>query len=265
MESIVSTNQSINKYYDMYRDSEVVFTKDTIKVLRLDLRQIYIKCAGNQWPCLINSTSFQMVKVILSTTGGAYTEITKKDAPPINVRFCFVGDDGNPVFFFVTCKMIESVAAGKDLSLVTLGFTARPPDDLIMKLGTLLDTNHNYELHKDERVTLNDAAMKALGIAKKETTVFISEVPRRCILWDMGFTGAKVLIMGLSKFLVGKECLLRFEFAQNDEPIDVKGSIETAESLEGRNDICQTQIKFTDDVPYDYKVKMSAYIGGAKK
>lgn len=266
MESIVSTNQSLNKYYDLYRDSEVVFTKDIVKLLRLDLRQIYIKCAGNQWPCLINSTSFQMVKVILSTSGGAYQEVTKKDAPPINVRFCFVDDNGNPLFFFVTCKLMETAEAGKDLSLVTLSFTQRPPDDLILKLGTLLDANHSYSLHKDERITLNDNSLKIIGIEKKETTVYISGVPRRCILWDMGFSGAKVLIMGLAKFLVNKECALRFEFQEPDETLDVKGVIVTAEGLEGRSDICQTQIKYNEaEIPFTYKVRINNYLSNSKK
>lgn len=260
MESIVSTNQSIQKYYDLYRDSEVVFTKDIIRLLRLDVRQVYVKCAGNQWPCLINSTSFQMVKIILSTSGGAYKEIIKKDAPPINVRFCFVADDGTPVFFFVICRVLEVVEAGKDLSLVTLTFTARPPDDLIMKLGTLLDANHGFEQNKDKRILINDESLKALGIERKETTVFISEVPRRCILWDTGFAGARVLIMGLAKFLSNKECALRFEFTDPDETIDVKGLISQAEPLEGRADICQTQIAFNEsDIPFTYKVRINNY------
>ena len=60
----IATNQQINNYYDLYRENEIVFTKDILRSLRVDPRQIYVKCSGAQWPCIINSTSFQMAKII---------------------------------------------------------------------------------------------------------------------------------------------------------------------------------------------------------
>ena len=86
----IATNQQINNYYDLYRENEIVFTKDILRSLRVDPRQIYVKCAGAQWPCIINSTSFQMAKIIIGTSGGAFRQITHKDAPPVNLCFCFI-------------------------------------------------------------------------------------------------------------------------------------------------------------------------------
>ena len=97
----IAVNQIINRYYDLYRENEIIFTKDIIRYLKIDLRQIYVKCAGAQWPCIINSTSFQMTKIIIGTAGGAFQQITKKDAPPVNIRYCFIEDDGHPIYFFL--------------------------------------------------------------------------------------------------------------------------------------------------------------------
>lgn len=268
MGSLVSTNQSINKYYDLYRDSEVVFTKDIIRLLRIDLRQVYVKCGGNQWPCLINSTSFQMAKVILGTTGGAYQEITKKDAPPVNLRFCFVGDDGNPIYFFVTCHTteVQQYDEGKGLAIVTLSFTQRPPDDLIFKLGTLIDVNHSFAERKDVRVPINEASLKSLGLEKKEMTANIQNVPRNCILWDIGFAGIKILVMGIANFLKDKDCVLKFEFIDPDEDIEVKGKILSAEPFEGRKDICQVEVQFIEEeIPFLYKVRINNHFTNQKK
>lgn len=268
MSSIISANQSINKYYDLYRDSEVVFTKDIIRLLKIDLRQICVKCAGNQWPCLINSTSFQMVKIILGTNSGAYTQITNKDAPPISVRFCFINEDGNPLLFFVNCKAIEvqMYDSSKELAIVTLSFTQRPPDDLILKLGTLLDANNAFLNRKDERVTINEATQKLLGLEKKEMIVTIQGVPRRCILWDISFGGAKILMMGLANFLKGKDCVLRFTFIDPDETVDVSGKVMMATPLQERKDICQLGLKFDEDkIPYIYKIRLNNFLTANKK
>lgn len=40
----IATSQQIQKYYDQYRDTEITFTKDIIRAIGLDPRQIYIKC-----------------------------------------------------------------------------------------------------------------------------------------------------------------------------------------------------------------------------
>ena len=58
----ISVNQLVKKYYDLYRENEITFSKETIRTLRMNPRQIYVKCDGGQWPCIINSASFQMAK-----------------------------------------------------------------------------------------------------------------------------------------------------------------------------------------------------------
>lgn len=43
----ITTNQQINEYYNKYRENEIIFSKDIMRFLRLDPRQIYVKCAGS--------------------------------------------------------------------------------------------------------------------------------------------------------------------------------------------------------------------------
>lgn len=264
----VSTNQLINKYYDLYRENEITFTKDIIRSLKVDLRQIYVKCAGSQWPCIINSTSFQKAKIILGTQGGAYQLITKKDAPPVSVRYCFLDDDSRPMYFFVTAHVTEVTpyAGSSDLAIITLTFVQRPPDDLIMRLGTLLDANFSFLNRKDERISINENSQRLLHLGKKETLIFIQGVPRRCILWDISFSGAKVVIMGIASFLKGKDCVLRFMFSEPDEVVDVKGVAVAANPLEGRKDIVSIGIQYDNDmVPLAYKVRINEYLSTNKK
>lgn len=264
----IATNQVINNYYDLYRENEIVFTKDILRSLKIDPRQLYVKCAGSQWPCIINSTSFQMAKIIIGTAGGAFQQITKKDAPPVNLRYCFIEQNGQPMIFFVSCRVtdVTPYMNSKELAIVTLTFTQRPPDDLIYKLGTLIAANEGFVQRKEDRIAINDNTIRKLGIDKKETIIFIQNVPRRCILWNISFSGSKVILMGVPKFLENKACIIRFLFSEPNEVVDIKGMIVKAEAIDNRKDLVSVGIKYDEDqVPLAYKIRINDYLSLNRK
>lgn len=264
----ITTNQQINEYYNKYRENEIIFSKDIMRFLRLDPRQIYVKCAGSQWPCIINSTSFQQAKIIIGTNGGAFHQITKKDAPPVNLRFCFIESDNQPLIFFVTCRVtdVTPYMNSKELAILTLSFTQRPPDDLIYKIGSLIDASQGFIYRKEERIVLNEDTKRLLGINKKESIVYIQSVPRRCILWNLSFTGSKIVVLGVPKFLENKDCIIRLLFSDPTEIIDVKGTIVSAKTVEGRQDLVEAGIKFDENqVPLAYKMRINDFLSNRRK
>lgn len=264
----ITTNQQINEYYNKYRENEIIFSKDIMRFLRLDPRQIYVKCAGSQWPCIINSTSFQQAKIIIGTNGGAFHQITKKDAPPVNLRFCFIESDNQPLIFFVTCRVtdVTPYMNSKELAILTLSFTQRPPDDLIYKIGSLIDANQGFIYRKEERIVLNEDTKRLLGINKKESIVYIQSVPRRCIIWNLSFTGAKIIVLGVPKFLENKDCIIRLLFSDPTEIIDVKGTIVSVKTVEGRQDLVEAGIKFDENqVPLAYKMRINDFLSNRRK
>lgn len=259
----IATNQQISNYYDFYRDKEIIFSKDILRSLRIDPRQIYIKCNGAQWPCIINSTSFQMAKIILGTKGGAFAQITKKDAPPASLRFCFIEPDNEPLSFFIAGKVTEVTPYmnSQELAIITLTYTQRPPDDLILKLGTLIEANINFVQRREERIIINEDSKHRLNIDREESIIYIQNVPRRCILRDLSFSGAKVILLGLSKFICGKNAIIRIQFSDPIETIDIKGTVVSADLIEGRQDIVAASIKFDENqVPLSYKIHINNYV-----
>ena len=264
----ITTNQQINEYYNKYRENEIIFSKDIMRFLRLDPRQIYVKCAGSQWPCIINSTSFQQAKIIIGTNGGAFQQITRKDAPPVNLRFCFIESDNQPLIFFVTCRVtdVTPYMNSKELAILTLSFTQRPPDDLIYTIGSLIDANQGFIYRKEERIVLNEDTKRLLGINKKESIVYIQSVPRRCILWNLSFTGSKIVVLGVPKFLENKDCIIRLLFSDPTEIIDVKGTIVSVKTVEGRQDLVEAGIKFDENqVPLAYKMRINDFLSNRRK
>lgn len=262
------SSQLISRYYDIYRDKEITFTKETLHYLRIDPRQIYIKCAGGQWPCIINSTSFQLSKIILGVGSGAIAEIKKNPNMPVQIRYCFIQDDNTPLSFFVTghVTQISPFKGTNELVIITISFTQQPPDDLILRMGQFIDTNENFTNRRDERIIINKDIVRRLNLEKEETIISISGVPRRCILRDLSFGGCKVMCMGVPKFLMNKDSDLKLTFTEPQVSFNIPGIVKNAESLEGRKDICLVSIAFNpEQVPMQFKVLINQFLTNNKK
>lgn len=264
----VSTSHQISRYYDFYRDKEIVFTKANIKSLRLDPRQIYIKGDGGQWPCIINSASLINAKIIIGTSNGIFAKLRKSKNTPLSLRFCFIDNTGNTIHFFVNCTVadLKPYGGSNDLVLVTLNYTQRPPDDLILRLGEFIEVNENFTRRKEERIAITKDSLRELQIPKEETYIFISNVPRKCIIKDLSFGGAKVMFVGIPKFLIGKNVDLRLIFMDTTENISLQGIVKNADFFPGRKDIVICHIEFIQDlIPMTYKFKINSYITSYQK
>lgn len=264
----ILTSQQLTHYYDQYRDTEIAFTKDIIRVLGLDPRQVYIKCNGGQWPCIINSTTFQQARIVVDTKGGAFTQLSAKNSPLVNLRFCFNPPGSDVVMFQVPARVsdVSRYNNSDDIAIITLAFTQRPPDDLIEIVGQLLDANENAIRRKNEKISLTEENRRKLTIPKDETLIMVQNVPRHCILRDLSFSGAKILLLGLSQFLTGKEATLRIEFTDPAEVLSIHGVIESADFIEGRKDICAISFKFDEAaLPITYKMHINSFLTTVKK
>ena len=259
----ITTSQQLQNYYDIYRDKEVTYTKDVLRTLAVDPRQIYVKCNGAQWPCIINSTSFLLAKIIVGTKGGAYAAMTKKEPPPVSLRFYFLQQHDQPISFFVAGRVTEvsQYMNSSELAIITITFSQRPPDDLIDKVGTMLEANSNAIKRKEERVVITDDTKRRLNISKDETIIFIQNVPRRCILRDISFSGAKLILLGIEKFINEKEVVLRIHFDEPDEIITLAGRVVKTSPVENRPEIIYACLQFDETkVPTSYKIRINNYL-----
>lgn len=264
----ITTSQQLQNYYDLFRDTEVTYSKDILRTLAIDPRQIYVKCNGGQWPCIINSTSFQMAKIIVGTKGGAFAAISKKDPPSVSIRFYFLQQHDQPISFFITGRVTEisKYMNSNELAVVTITFTQRPPDDLIERIGAMLEANSNAIRRKEERITITDDSKRRLGLSKDQTIIFIENVPRRCILRDISFSGAKVILVGIEKFVREKTVILRIHFDDPDEIISLEGRVVTTSPVENKPEIIYACLQFDESkVPTPYKIRINNYLTTIRK
>ncbi|HKL86341.1 MAG TPA: PilZ domain-containing protein, partial [Treponemataceae bacterium] len=231
-------------------------------------QEVFIKALGSQWPCVINSSSLTGAKIIAGMKSGIYEKI-QQGTTSVSLRFSFLDQDKNePKSFFISSKVlgVNQYGGSPDLILISLSYTQRAPDDLIEILGSLLEANINSAKRKEDRILITPDSMRKLGIIQKETIVFIQGIPRRCILRDLSFSGAKVIMVGIATFLQNKEIVLRVDINEPRIAIGLKGVIVRTENVENRKDLVALAIQYHEkEVPMSYKIHINNYLGQQRK
>ncbi|MFP4483418.1 MAG: PilZN3 domain-containing protein [Spirochaetaceae bacterium] len=264
----VTTSQQITRYYEQFRNIDVTFTKEVIRATLLYPKQVFLKSLGYQWPCIVYSSSMVGAKIIVNM-GTSLREAIRKANNVVSLRFSFLQKDkADPLSFFVSAKITGATPYGSqkpDLHFLTLAYTQRPPDDLIEVLGKLLDAHAASKRRKEQRIPVTADSARKIGINAKNIFVYIEGVPRRCIIRDLSFGGAKLIILGVAKFLVNKSATLRVQVTEDESYIDIEGTVIRFEAVEGRNDIAAIAVKFHEEtLPVTYKMLLSAYLRGSK-
>ena len=259
----VVTSQKISSLYELYRTIDVTFTKEIIQVTNLMTNQVYLTCIGDFWPCVIYSSSFQGAKIVANTKTGIIKKIDQANNS-VSLRYSFKNQDtGNPVAFFVNAKCTATSPYGgsKDMAMINLQFTQRPPDDLIEIMGRILEANFNSAKRKEERILITPDSIRRLNLETKECVVLIQGVPRRCILRDISFTGAKIIMVGVEKFLMNKDAALRIDFHDPKETQTLKGKFIRAEPVEGRKELVALALVMDEPaIPMGYKIRINEFI-----
>jgi len=259
----VLTAQRIAAFYERYKNIDVTFSKEMIQVTGLITEQVHLKCGSDFWPCFLFATSFQGAKVVANTKSDLMAKIQQANNL-INLRFCFKSlETEAPVTFFVAGRVLGSVPYknSREISLLSIQFTQRPPDDLIEVLGRILDANVSSSKRRDERVPVTPENQRYIKILSKETACFIQGVPRRCILREMSFSNAKIIMMGVAKFLVNKDTALRFDFDDPRESFLVKGRFVRSENVEGKKEMIALAIQYDEtSVPMGYKIRINEFL-----
>jgi len=257
------TSQKISSYYERFKDISVTFTKEIIQVTGLLTQQVHLKCGNDFWPCVVYSASFETAKLVANVRTGLLGKLQGTNNF-VNLRFCFrPPGESNTVTFFVAARVLASAPYNnsQDVNMFTLQFSNRPPDDFIEIMGRVLDANVNSSKRKEVRIPLTQDNLRNLNILSTESSVSIQGVPRRCILRDISFSGSKIIMMGVAKFLIDKEASLRIDFNDPREAFLIKGKFVRAENVEGKKEMVALGLCFDEaSVPMGFKIRLNEMI-----
>lgn len=259
----VLTSQKISVYYDRFKDIDVTFTKEIIQVTGLVTQQVHLKCGNDFWPCVVYVSSFEGAKIVANIKTGLPVKL-KAANNLVNLRFCFrLPGETNVITFFIAGKVIglAPYKNSSDVNILTVQFSNRPPDDYIEIMGRILDANVNSSKRKEDRIQITSDNLRKLNLLSSETAVFIENVPRRCILRDISFSGAKIIMLGIAKFLLEKEVKIRLDFNDPRESFLIKGKFIRAEQVEGKKEMIALGLIFdTETVPMSFKIRLNEFL-----
>jgi len=98
-------------------------------------------------------------------------------------------------------------------------------------------------------------------MVSRETCVYIQKVPRRCILRDISFSGTKLIMLGIAKFLMDKEGEVQIEFDDPTESFLIKGKFVRTEIVEGKKEMIAMVLNFDESsVPMGYKIRLNDFL-----
>ena len=86
-----------------------------------------------------------------------------------------------------------------------------------------------------------------------------------CILRDLSFSGAKVLVSGRAEDLDQKKIVLRISKYDQKEPLVLEGEVLRTEAVEGRADILAIGLRYTSEPPMSYKQMINSYLASARR
>jgi len=265
--SIVTTQQ-LSRYYEQYRTTDVTFNKQVISAVGLVARGVYLKTPDRQIPCMVFSSSMSAARVI-ATVPAVVMAGLKQPNNRLALRWCFkLPDKVEPITFFTTCRptgFTHYAMQGPDVNFVTLEFTQRPPDDLILILGSLLEANFNSQKRRDERIIVNPETIKKLGLESREAALVLDGRERKCILRDLSFSGCRVIITGKPETYANRSASLRITVGDQAPDITLAASVRRVDEVGGRREILTVSLEFSGDTPMSYKLLINSYISTLRR
>jgi hypothetical protein len=255
-----STSRLLQWYYNHYQSKEILFTKEVISALRINMRQTAIKGSHDHYFCIINSTSLKGATIVVGSATPALAML-KKERGTLGLRYSFIQASGKELSFFVTAKVGKIGAYGdtESLSLVPLTFVQQPPDDLIEIIGRCADTQVQSESRKEERIPFTQDVRRKMSLLKEENAIYLQNATRRCMLRDIAFSGARLVLLDTSIVpQVGEAAALRFVFDDLELPVDVPGVVTAVLPVEGTPDLMVLTVHYIDsNVPLAYKLHVN--------
>src|SRR5271157_4484746 len=263
----IVTSQQLIQYYERYRETEVTFNKQVIVATGLMLRNMYLRVLDRELPCTVFSSSMASARVIANVKAHFFLDL-KRPNTRLALRWCFKRQDkAEPMTFFVPCRATGFThfnVQKPGVQMMTLMFAQKPPNDLIEILGGLLEANWNSQQRREERIPITPENMKKLGMESRDATLRIGETSRPCLLRDLSFIGAEVLVPGLTESDSGRPASLNIAKGEQAADMTLQGIITRVEEVGGRRDIKAVAIEYSTDTPISYKLLVNSFLTSRK-
>ena len=257
-----SASQRLAHLYKTYGDTEVAFNARVILASGLQTGDIHLKVGDLHQPCVLYACSMKGARVI-AEIGGSFSEALARHNNVTALRLGFRQKDEPADLTFFVSSRVESLSEyhpnKQQFRFISLSFVQRPPDALIGILGSLIEITANEIRRRDERIVVSDENMKSIGLESKESCVAIAGASRRCIVRDLSFSGAKILVTAAGSMTGDSRVALKLSKCEKPDSTVLDGSVVRVEQVEGRNDVVALSIHYSSEPPISYMQRINSY------
>ena len=255
------TAHHLVRLYEEFGETEVTFNAQVIIESGLITSDVRLTIGSHHLPCVLYACSMRGARVIAEISQDT-NDLLAHSNSTATLRLGFrQSDEKSPVSFIVPCK-VESLseynAKKPQVRFATLDFTQKPSDALVGILGSLLEIKANALRRRDQRIVLTPDNMKKIGLLSRESCVAIDGASRRCLLRDLSFGGAKVLLSMFGLPEGPRRVHLKLQKCEIQDDTVLDGSIVRVEDVEGHDDLVALSIQYSTDPPISYKQKINS-------
>lgn len=253
--SVLGSNALQNLFYQ-FLDTELTYNREVSAALGFLPSGSTLKLLGRHFPCVIHSSSFEEAKVLLRLPGEIRNDLeTGSKLAALSLVFFNAKLGKNEIFQMYGAVSILQVQAGPEgfVSLfLSLSYNHRPPDTFLELQGAYLSLQKEIHQRREERISLNQTTADHLGLASLNTIVSIEQIDRRCLLREISYGGAKIVLNGLGQYLTHKPFELQIHHLAKGKML-LPGHIMRAEEVEGHRELAVIGLKYqAEKVPVEY-------------
>lgn len=246
----------LQNLYQEYLDTELTYSKEVSAGLGLLPAESTLKWQSELYPCVVHSCSFRAAKVLVRLTGAQWkamefgskiTTLTLTFSQPKTGRKELYQFNGN-----LQALQQHGAPEGELSLLLAVIFSHRPAEGFLQAHGTYLNLKKEANQRREERLPLNSETKELLGLSSLNTTVIVDHIERKCLLRELSYSGARVILTGVAPFLLDKPFTLAIPLVGRT-PLDIPGKIVRAEAVEGHKGLAVIALGYHQDrVPVDY-------------
>lgn len=253
--TLLGTSVLQNLYQD-YLDTELTYSKEVALGLGMLPAESTIKWQGDLYPCVVHSCSFRMARVLVRLTAAQWDALESGSrVTTLTLTFAQSKTGKKELYQFNgTLQVVQHNVAGEGevSALLSIGFSHRPPEGFLQAQGSYLNLKKEAVQRREDRIPVNNETKEMLGLSTLSTTVTVDHIERKCLLRDLSYNGARVILTGVAPFLLDKPFSLAMPLVGRS-PVHIPGKIVRAEAVEGHRGLAVIALGYHPErVPVEY-------------
>jgi len=246
----------LQNLYQEYLDTELTYSKEVALGLGVLPADSSLKWAGDLYPCVVHSCSFRAAKVLVRLTASQWKAMESgSKISTLTLTFLQPKNGKKELFQFNgNLQVHQQHGAGEGELSILMGivFNHRPPEGFLQAHGSYLNLKKEANQRREDRILLNGEMREILGLTSLNTVITVDHIERKCLLRELSYNGARVILTGVAPFLLEKPFVIDIPFT-GSSLYSIPGNIVRAEAVEGQRGLAVIALGYHPDrVPVDY-------------